>query len=201
MSGPSVAQETPGDIVLALLQVDPNLGCCEVAMRHAREDLTIRHTLASRLLRPEIRRHRVTVDYRPEAVRRIKEALRPLIAKATHSGLTEESFRVTRTGRADVFVDEVFIGRPLRTGQKLAFIRALKRRPLCVIESVTTFDEVLCGVPYPIMALCSPTFETIGSFEAMPALLQTPVERIPSACRPETLWSQEYRILMAADAA
>lgn len=186
---------TSPDLVVALLRVDDDLGCCEQAFRRVRKDPAVRQAIARQIIKPVVRRFQVLVDYDDPRHRQLATDEHHEV----HPALTAEVFPFPRTGLRNVTLEEIFLGRSLRIHQMLQFLEAIGRRPPCLPEARTLLNGILRDAGHPVMALCGEPFEIANAMLAVPSLLQIEARRMLTVCSLQSRWSQDYRFLAVAE--
>ncbi len=164
--------EVASEVFLALLDIDPDLGCCPDVFFRVRNEPAVRRAILEQTIKPIIRRHIVTVNY----------------DNPNHQLIDgSERFVVCRTGQQTVVIDEIDPDVTMSTAKRLELIRRLGYRPACLAETRDTFAAIASGRPDFIMSYCGPTFSQEGEHRT-PALIATPQGVMPIMTRLRDRW-------------
>jgi hypothetical protein len=195
MLGENQITGTETDLVLALLEADPDLGCHPEHLHAVRWSLPVRRAIAEQTLKPSLHRHRFVVDYDNPAYHDLGAEDHDFV----HDALTPEHFPVTRTGCHQVTLVEIFADCSLNVASQRRLIKALGFRRPCLAETRAALNTMFREVAYPIMSLCGRPFSLNPEEQLLPSLHCINAKRILHACRSHYRWSQEYRLLAVAE--
>lgn len=184
------------DLVVALLHLDRQVGCCEQAFALVRQDQSLRRQLAEQIHQPELRRHALVVDFDDPQY----HTLNPDEFHSFDPSLAGRPVPVDRNGRHALELVEIYPGRVLSTAQQLKLIDLLGFRPPGWIEARAALNGLLKDAAYPIMALCGAGQALTATADTVVGILQVEAGRMLAKAYPSDRWSQEYRLLAVAEA-
>lgn len=188
-------QTSASEVMSVLLDLHPELGCCEAAVRRVRSDRDLRRMVAERMYQPTLERFDVDVDYDHSANRR----LTPDTFRDIHPSISTDDFAVTSTGRRTIEMVEIFPHCTLTTNQHFRLLRMLGYRSPCLAETWAALRSVLRRRSYPLLSYCGSASIEDEAVVRAPAFLRMPTGLILSVAKRTTRWS-DHRILAVAEA-